>query len=84
MPTKSRSNIDPAVLRRFGRGLSTIRTRFGLSQLELARRVGTHRNYIGALERGETNPTLATLVKLATGLGIPLADLMTFDDFDDA
>ena len=34
-----------------------------------------HRTYIGGLERGERNPTLLTLVKLANALGISMAEL---------
>lgn len=35
-----------------------------------------HRNYIGAIERGEINPTYETLVRLADGLDIPLHTLV--------
>lgn len=35
-----------------------------------------HRNYVGAIERGEINPTYETLLKLSYGLDIPLADLI--------
>jgi transcriptional regulator with XRE-family HTH domain len=39
-----------------------------------------HRNYIGAIERGEINPTFRVLLKLAAGLGIPLSALI--DDYE--
>lgn len=35
-----------------------------------------HRNYIGALERGEINPTYATLLRVSTGLRIPIERLI--------
>jgi transcriptional regulator with XRE-family HTH domain len=35
-----------------------------------------HRNYVGAIERGEINPTLRVLLKLARGLGVPLSELL--------
>lgn len=44
----------------------------GLSQRELARRVGTSQNRIYLIENGEANPTLETLQSLATVLGVPL------------
>lgn len=44
----------------------------GLSQRELARRVGTSQNQIYLIENGETNPTLDTLQRLADVLGFPL------------
>jgi transcriptional regulator with XRE-family HTH domain len=36
-----------------------------------------HRNYIGAIERGEINPTLRILLKVCHGLAIPLSELTT-------
>ena len=42
------------------------RARRGLSQEELGFRASLHRNYVGALERGEINPTFRVLLKLAT------------------
>jgi len=39
----------------------------GLSQDQLAAKCRLHRTYIGAVERGETNVTLRTLVRLARG-----------------
>lgn len=52
------------------------RARRSLSQEELGYRAGLHRNYIGAIERGEINPTFRVLLKLATGLSIPLSELI--------
>lgn len=34
-----------------------------------------HHNYVGAIERGEINPTLGTIDKLAVGLDMPLSEL---------
>jgi len=31
--------------------------------------VGVHRNFIGSLERGERNPTLVSVERVATALG---------------
>jgi transcriptional regulator with XRE-family HTH domain len=48
------------------------RMELGLSQRELAERVGTSQNRIYLIENGETNPTLDTLQKLADILGFDL------------
>ena len=46
-----------------------MRTRVGLTQTELARRVGTKQPYVSALESGGQAPTVATLMKLARATG---------------
>lgn len=48
----------------------------GLSQERLGFAAELHRNYIGAIERGEINPTLRVLCKVAYGLGVPASDLL--------
>ncbi len=42
---------------------------------DLALEAGINRNYLGDLERGTRNPTLAVLNKIAFALGIDLAVL---------
>jgi DNA-binding XRE family transcriptional regulator len=44
----------------FGRAVREAREQLGLSQEELGDRANVHRNYVGGVERGELNPTLAT------------------------
>lgn len=61
----------------FGRTVRVFRARKGLSQEELGFRAGLHRNYIGAIERGEINPTFRVLLKLQRGLEEPLSRLIT-------
>lgn len=60
----------------FGRAVRWRRVRNGISQEELGYRAALHRNYIGAVERGEINPTLRTLLKLAHGLGVAMSELI--------
>ena len=50
----------------------------GLTQEELAHQSGLDRSYIGGVERGERNPTLTVIEKIAKGLGISLAELFTY------
>ena len=56
-----------------GRAVRIMRATRGLSQEELGHRADLHRNYIGAIERGEINPTFRVLLKLERGLAIPLS-----------
>ena len=68
------------VLARFGKTLRELRNERGLSQDELAARAGLDRNYIGMIERGERNPAIVNVVKIAEALGVPPAGL--FRSFD--
>jgi transcriptional regulator with XRE-family HTH domain len=63
-------------LARLGDAIRMRRHKLKLSQGAAARRAGMHRNYVGALERGEINPTYATLIRISTGLHIPVAKLI--------
>lgn len=65
-----------AELKHLGRAVRVQRARLALSQERAGSRAGMHRNYVGAIERGEINPTYETLLKLSYGLDIPLADLI--------
>ena len=46
-----------------------------LSQEELAEKCSLHPTYIGQLERGEKNPTIESVMKVADGLEIPIDQL---------
>jgi transcriptional regulator with XRE-family HTH domain len=59
-----------------GAAVRETRARRGYSQEELGFRSQLHRNYIGAIERGEINPTFRTLLALTGGLALPLSGLM--------
>jgi len=54
---------------RVGAMIATAREEAGISQAELARRVGTARSNVCRWERTPSNMTLETLTKIATALG---------------
>jgi transcriptional regulator with XRE-family HTH domain len=58
-----------------GRAVREMRARRGLSQEQLGFRCDLHRNYVGAIERGEINPTFRVLLKLERGLQMPLSEI---------
>jgi len=64
--------------RRFGKRLKELRLARGLSQEELAFKIGVHRTYLGGIERGERNPSLKNLASIAEGLGVSLSELFSF------
>ncbi|MBN1153008.1 MAG: helix-turn-helix transcriptional regulator [Dehalococcoidia bacterium] len=59
-----------------GAALRAQRLKLGLSQEALAEIVDCHRNFVGRLERGEQNPTVDMLVRLAKALRCSVADLV--------
>ena len=66
--------MDP-VRRRFGDNLRDARKKVGISQEELSTRAGLHRTAVSLHERGEREPRILTVIKLAHGLGIEPNDL---------
>ncbi len=60
-----------------GKNLRAYRQAKGLSQEAFAELVGMHRTYIGGVERGERNLTLATVERYAEAIGLDPLDLLT-------
>ena len=60
----------------FGRNLRSIRERNGVSQETLAHDIEMSRRYLSGIERGEANPTLDQIARLAGGLGVEPSDLL--------
>jgi len=56
---------------RLGARLRELRLAAGLTQAELARRTGIHRPNIARVEAGRHTPSLETLARLATAIGVP-------------
>lgn len=63
---------------KFGNKLRALRKQTGMSQEELGFRTGLDRTYISGIERGERNPTLKNVNKIAKALKVSLSDLVTF------
>jgi len=58
-----------------------LREKRGLSQRELAERLGTTQSAVARLEAGNVSPSLPTLDKIAEALGVEL--VVSFVDLDD-
>ena len=59
-----------------GATIRAARSERGYSQEGFAVHAGLDRSYFGAIERGEFNITLATLLKIADGLGVRASTLL--------
>ena len=63
----------------FGKNIRRLRTEQGMSQEEVAFSAGISAAHLGQIERGEKNPTLTTIGKLAAAFDLSLAALFTFE-----
>ncbi len=70
------SQQQPTSHRAFGRAIRELRARRGFSQEDLGFASHLHRNYVGAIERGEINPTMRTILRLAIGLRVRPSELI--------
>ena len=67
--------------RAVGENIKRIRKSKKLSMERLAAESGVSRSMLGQIERGEANPSVALLGKLAAALKVPAEVLLENDDF---
>jgi CheY-like chemotaxis protein len=58
-----------------GNAIKEQRNALGISQEELAARAGLHRTYVSEVERGERNPSITSIEKLAHALEVSFTSL---------
>lgn len=63
-----------------GANIRRLRLERGLSQEEVAHRVGVVSSYFGQIERGLRNPTIAVVGRVADVLQVPLTRLVERGD----
>ncbi|HSR94607.1 MAG TPA: helix-turn-helix transcriptional regulator [Solirubrobacterales bacterium] len=59
-----------------GRAVEELRHEAGLTQEELADRINSEFPPVGKLERGVSNPTFSSLLRMARGLGVDLSEVI--------
>jgi transcriptional regulator with XRE-family HTH domain len=64
--------------KQFGASIREARKRLNISQEELGFRTELDRTYISGIERGERNPSLENIGKIAKALNVPLSQLFSF------
>ena len=64
------------VAKAFGRVIRALREERGVAQDQFAVSAAIDRSYYGKLERGERQPTLGLIFRIANGLGVPGALLV--------
>lgn len=75
MPRRRRRRQEPAAIA-LGLAVRLHRQRLGLTQEQVADRGDLHSTYVGRLERGLHNPSIAAVFQLAEGLGIKPEELI--------
>lgn len=63
----------------FGRRLRSLRTARSLTQQELGDKASLSFKYLGAIERGEENPSLKVIGRLADALEVAPRDMLVFE-----
>jgi len=58
-----------------GNNLKEIRTKLGITQAELAERVGVARVSIVSIEKGHFIPTVETALRIGKALGVPVEEI---------
>lgn len=65
--------------RQVGQRIRELREAHGLTQEGLGERASLSYKFIGEIERGSANPTIDTLSRLASALGVTVSDLVRDD-----
>ena len=73
-----KTKLDPIVVLVGGR-IRQIRKAQKISQQELGERADLNYKYIGGVERGERNPSIQSLVKIARGLKVEVGDFFKLE-----
>jgi transcriptional regulator with XRE-family HTH domain len=67
--------VRPTISQAFGKRVRALRVEAGLSQEKLAEKAGMHPTYLSDIERGQRNPTLEVISRLAKALGVRIREL---------
>lgn len=62
-----------------GTNVQRVRIERGLTQLEVANRIGRWHTFVGQIEAGKRQPSLETLMALAVALDVPTEELLRPD-----
>jgi len=80
MATSKKSLTLESVQKRLSVRVAELRTAKGMTQVQLAEAAHLALQYLTKIEQCDRAPSLKTLVALASGLGVPIAELFNFED----
>lgn len=76
MSQRKRPLKYPNYLKKLGKKIRTFRLKMEISQETLADEAGIERSYMGAIERGERNPSFDKIISIANALKVPTKELI--------
>lgn len=76
MPVASPQYADHPALLALGAAIKQLRKERKVSQEELAHRSGIDRSYMSSIERGQQNPGVASVLRIAQALEVSAAELL--------
>jgi transcriptional regulator with XRE-family HTH domain len=59
-----------------GKKIQKLRKEKDISQVKMAEKIGVTPTYVGFIEQGQRNPSIATLDKIARVLGVKMSELL--------
>ena len=68
-------DIGKLAIRKFGKRVKTLRLERRWTQDDLAFELEVDRSYVSSLERGQRNPTLKTIAKIAQMFSLTISEL---------
>lgn len=69
-------------IEKIGLKIKLERNKRNLSQEKLSELSGISKNFIGAIERGQSEPSITTLEQIAAALGVEFDDLINISKFE--
>ena len=76
---KSKTTKEEIILKKIGDRISELRKTAGKSQSVFSYEMGWDNPNLRKIEKGKTNPTVKTLIKIADVLNISLSELLKID-----
>ena len=67
------------LVEKIGLRIRKLRKAQGLTQEQLAEKAEISYKYLGQIERGEINPGIINLFKIASGLALPIKEIVSID-----
>ena len=76
---KSKSTKEDFILKKLGERITQLRKKSGKSQTQFSYEMGWDKPNLRKIEKGKTNPTVKTLIKISDVLEITLSELLKID-----